>query len=86
MNVSRIFSSFWEFGGGIYFLQVGAPFKTGGGDTVADFVAGVVGEGVKVEAGVLVHAGGGMFRKAAKCNPVNGASNRLAPRLGGILK
>jgi len=56
------------------------------GYTVADFVAGIVGEGVKIDARVLVHAGRGVFIEAVKVDSIDGAGYRCTARLGGNIE
>ncbi len=53
---------------------------------VADFVASIVGEGMKINSRILVHAGRGLFVEAVKLDSVHGARDWSAARLAGNIK
>src|SRR5438309_7838363 len=48
---------------------------------VANFVAGVIGIGVKIDSRVMVHAGGGLLLEAVKLDAIDGASKGRASQL-----
>src|SRR5438445_12437611 len=49
--------------------------------TVANFVAGVIAIGVKIDSRVMVHAGGGLLLEAVKLDAIDGASKGRASQL-----
>src|SRR5215813_4477864 len=57
---------------GVDMLDVARRAVADGSYAVADFVAGFIGVSMQIDAGVLVHAGGGPFFHPVKRNAVHG--------------